>query len=503
MSDSAINTPPSPPRVTTGVPGLDEILNGGFPKGHLYLVQGESGAGKTTLGLQFLAAGCAANEPTLWISLSETQDELRQIAESHGLSLDGVELCNPMGVPRAQDPDEQYSFFSPADVELEEIRAAIVKAVDRVRPTRVVFDPFSDIRHLARDVLRYRRYVLALRQFFSDRQCTVLLMHEVTRGAPGDLQVEALVHGYITMHQDSPEFGGQRRRLRVHKMRGMSFRDGYHDFAITTGGIEVYPRLIALDYTTDPVEEVVSSGLPALDALLGGGIDRGSSLLIVGAAGVGKSTMASQYASAAAERGEKAAIFIFDETSRTFRARTERLGLPFDRHVEAGTISLRHLDAAEVSPGQFAHLVMREVSESGATIVVIDSLSGYLHAMPEERFLSTHLHELLTGLSHQNVATIVTLAQHGLVGERIESPADVSYLADNVMLLRYFEAFGAVRRAISVVKKRSGAHETLVREMRIARGGIVVGEPLTDFNGVLTGRPEYVGRRDQLTGGGQ
>jgi circadian clock protein KaiC len=487
-----------PFRISTGIAGFDEVLGGGLPQGHLYLLEGESGAGKTTVGLQFLRAGRELGEATLWISLSETQHELRQIAESHGWSLDGVELCNPTTAKRAAHPDEQYSFFSPADVELEDIRVAIVEAVQRIKPTRVVFDPFSDIRHLARDVLRYRRYVLYLREFFTQESCTVLLMQEMTRGTTGDLQAEALVHGYLTLHQDSPEYGGQRRRLRIHKMRGIAFRGGYHDFCIETGGIDVFPRLIAAEFLAEAPEETVSSGVPSLDHLLGGGVERGSSLLIMGTAGVGKSTLATQYAKTMADRGERAAIFIFDETTRTFGARSQKLGMDLASNLAAGRVNVRQIDSAEVSPGQFSHMVMRAVDHDQARLVIIDSISGYLSAMPEERFLFTHLHELLTYLAHRNVLTILTLAQHGLLGERVESPADISYLADTVVLVRYFEAFGAIRRAISVVKKRTGYHEPYVRELQIADDGLTIGEPLRRFSGVLSGRPEFTGDLGQL-----
>ena len=351
-------------------------------------------------------------------------------------------------------------------MELDEIRNAIAAAIERVRPFRVVFDPFSDIRHLAREGLHYRRQVLSLREFFNEHGCTVLLMQELAHGTAGDLQAEALVHGYLTLHQDAPEYGGQRRRLRVHKMRGMPFRDGFHDFSIQTGGIEVYPRLIAAEHVELHAEESMVSGLPHLDALLGGGVERGSSMLIMGAAGVGKSTLATQFAASGAGRGEKGAVFIFDETVRTFRARAEKLGVPMARLLADGTLTLRQIDSAEVSAGQFTNLVMRAV-DSGASTVVIDSLTGYLSTMPEERFLAAYLHELLTTLSHRNVLTILTLAQHGLVGEQVAAPIDVSYLSDTVLLIRYFETFGRIRRAISVVKKRSGAHEVAVREMSI------------------------------------
>ena len=489
-----------PPRMSTGIRGLDEVLGGGLPRGNMYLLEGESGAGKTTLGLQFLLEGRRRGERTLWITLSETETQLLQSARSHGWSLDGIDVCNPGAPERVNQPDDRYSFFSPADVELDEIRNAIVAAVERVRPSRVVFDPFSDIRHLAREVLRYRRQVLSLREFFNEHQCTVLLMQELTRGTAGDLQAEALVHGYLTLHQDAPEYGGQRRRLRVHKMRGMSFRDGFHDFSIQTGGLDVYPRLIAAEHVSDHAPELVLSGVPRVDALLGGGVDRGSSLLIMGPAGVGKSTLATQYAVSAAARGEKAAVFVFDETIRTFRARAEKLGFPMRQMIAQGGLTLRQIDSAELSAGQFTNMVMQSV-EAGASSVVIDSLSGYLSTMPEERFLPAYLHELLTTLGHRNVLTILTLAQHGLFGENVASPVDVSYLADTVMLIRYFEAAGEVRRAISVVKKRSGAHEVAVREMRIDASGISIGEPLTSFQGVLSGRPEFTGDAGQLAAG--
>ena len=493
------NDPATPPaRLSTGVAGLDEVLGGGLPQGHMYLVEGESGAGKTTLGLQFLLAGLHRGEPTLWITLSETEQQLRQSAHSHGWSLDGVEVCNPVAPERGRVPDEKYSFFSPADVELDDIRNAIAAAVDRIRPSRVVFDPFSDIRHLAREVLHYRRQVLSLREFFNEHGCTVLLMQELTRGTAGDLQAEALVHGYVTLHQDAPEYGGQRRRLRIHKMRGIPFRDGFHDFSIQTGGVELYPRLIAAEHVHDHEEEAIQSGLPRLDALLGGGVDRGSSMLIVGAAGVGKSTLATQFAVAGGSRGERSAVFIFDETARTFRARAERVGMPIAALIADGSVVLRQIDSAEVSAGQFTNMVMQAV-DHGVRIVVIDSLTGYLSTMPEERFLSAYLHELLTTLSHRNVVTILTLAQHGLVGEQVAAPVDVSYLSDTVVLIRYFEARGHIRRAISVVKKRSGEHEVAVREMRIDSNGIAVGEPLTDFEGVLSGVPRYTGDAGKLS----
>lgn len=489
-------------RVSTGVKGLDDVLGGGLPKGHIYLIEGESGAGKTTFGLHFLLAGQRKGERGLWITMSETERELRNAAGSHGWALDGIDVLNLVASREVLKSEEKYSFFSPADVELDDLTREIVSTIDRLKPTRVVFDPFSDVRHLARDVLSYRRQVLALRDFFSERNCTVLLMQETTRGTAGDIQLEALTHGYVTLHQDSPEYGGQRRRLRVHKMRGIPFRDGYHDFSIETGGVRVYPRLVAADHFEELPEETISSGLPEMDALLGGGLERGSSMLIMGAAGVGKSTLASQYAVAAAARGERVLFFMFDETVRAFRARSNKLHLRIAEYVQSGMIVLRQVDSAEFSPGEFAHLVMDAVDQDDVRLVVIDSLSGYLSAMPEERFLSTHVHELLTYLSYRNVVTILTLAQHGVVGENVQSPVDLSYLADTVLLLRYFEAFGAVRRALSVVKKRSGPHEVFIREMQIKGDvGISIGDPLHGFSGVLTGRPTYTGTAPDLEKG--
>jgi circadian clock protein KaiC len=430
--------------------------------------------------------------------MSETERELRATAKSHGWTLDGIEILNLVVSEEVFKADDKYSFFSPADVELNDTTKAVLDAVDQLKPTRVVFDPFSDIKLLARDALRYRRQVLAFREYLGEKGCTVLLMQESSRGSPGDVQAEALVHGYLTLHQDSPEYGGQRRRLRVHKMRGIAFRDGYHDFSVVTGGVRVYPRLIAAEHTGEPPEEVLKSGVAEIDGLLGGGLDRGSSMLIMGPAGVGKSTLTTQYAVSAAARGEKVALYAFDETVRALKVRSEKLGLPVSRHMAAGNLVVRQVDSAEFSPGQFTHLVRESVERDGVRMVVIDSLSGYLSAMPEERFLSTHVHELLTFLNHKNVVTVLTLAQHGVVGEHVESPVDISYLADSVLLLRYFEANGAIRRALSVVKKRSGAHEVYIRELTIGPVGVRVGEPLADFQGVLTGRLQYVGKASDL-----
>jgi circadian clock protein KaiC len=486
-------------RVTTGIHGLDAILGGGLPAGHMYLVEGESGAGKTTLGLHFLLAGRQQGETCLWITMSETERELHAAARSHGWSLDGIHILNLLLTKEVLHADEQYSFFSPADVELSDTTKQILDKVKQLRPARVVFDPFSDIRYLARETLGYRRQILALRDFFSEQNCTVLLMQEMTRASPGDIQAEALTHGYLTLLQESPEYGGQRRRIRIHKMRGIAFRDGFHDFVIRSNGIRVYPRLVPAEHFTELPDEIISTGLPELDRLLGGGCERGSSLLILGPAGVGKSSLAAQCALAAAERGEKVLFFMFDETMRAFATRTRKLGLPFHAHVSSGLIRLQQVDSAQFSPGEFAQRVIDAIDGEAIQTIVVDSLSGYINAMTEERFLATHLHELLTYLTYKNVFTIMTLAQHGVLGENVMSPVDLSYLADTVMLIRYFEAFGAIRRAVSVVKKRSGPHETLIREMLIRDGrGIALGDPLSRFQGVLTGRPTFTGEEPML-----
>jgi circadian clock protein KaiC len=490
-----------PERISTGIAGLDDILGGGLPKGHLYLIEGDSGAGKTTLGLQFVLEAVRQGERALWITLSETERELLSTARSHGWSMRGVEVCNLTVSEAELQPDNQYSFFSPADVELSETTQAVLEAVERVSPTRVVFDPFSDMRLLARDPLLYRRQVLALREYFAAREITVLLLQEATRHAQMDPQAEGLVHGFLTMQQNAPEYGGQRRRLRVHKLRGVSFRDGYHDFKITTGGLVVFPRLVAAEHSVSFPKETLSSNIPALDALLGGGIKRGSSCLFLGPAGVGKSCLATQYALATVSRGRKAALFLFDETLQAFVDRGDGLGMDVSGHLERGQLKVRQVDPAEMSPGEFTQLVRDAVEEEQVELVVVDSLNGYLNAMSEERFLTVHLHELLTYLSQSGMLTLFTVGQHGFLGSGAQPPVDVSYLSDTVVLLRYFEAYGAVHRAVSVVKKRNGPHDPYIREMRIGPTGLEVGEVLEQFQGVLSGQPQYSGEASRLTQG--
>lgn len=486
--------------VSTGIPGLDHILGGGLLPHQLYIIEGDSGAGKTTLALQFLLEGKRRGEKTLWCTLSETEEQLQTTARSHGWDLSGIEICNLAHAEASLGADSKYSFFSPGDVELDDVARAVAQVVERLGPSRVVFDPFSDVRLLAQDPLRYRRQVLALREFFAGRGCTVFLVQELPRGSmtSEDNSAEGVVQGVISLHQSVPDYGRKRRRLNVHKLRGVRFRDGYHDFSIETGGLHVYPRLVASEHFDEFTNETISSGVPELDALLGGGLNRGTSLILMGPAGVGKSTLAGQFAVAALRRDERAAFFLFDESSRAFIARSEGLGMGLYEYVKDGRATLCQVDPAEFTPGEFAHLVRKTVEKDDARLVVIDSLSGYLNGMPDERFLSMHLHELLTYLSYRNTLTILTANEHGIVGEDLHGAVDVSYLADAAVMLRYFEAFGGVRRSISAVKRRMGPHETLIRELTISPPGIKIGEPLEDFQRVLTGQPTYVGGSHRL-----
>jgi circadian clock protein KaiC len=489
MASEAGATPQiSESRAATGVAGLDDILTGGLTPERLYLLEGVPGSGKTTLALQFLLEGARLGEPVLYVTLSETEDELRAVATSHGWSLDGITLRELVPSEDNLLPDDQYTMFHPSEVELSETTKAILADVDRIKPLRVVFDSLSELRLLAGNPLRYRRQILALKQFFNGRRCTVLLLDDMTSTGQ-DLQVHSLAHGVIRLEQFYPEYGAERRRLLVLKFRGSRFRGGYHDYLIRRGGIEVFPRLVASEHRTPTVIEKLSSGLPELDALLGGGIERGTSTLMVGAAGTGKSSLAAQLVAAAAARGLKSALFLFDESSTTLFTRCAGLGIDLRKHVDEGTVTVQQVDPAELSPGEFAHAIRKAVETRGAAIVVIDSLNGYLNAMPGERFLIIHLHEMLMYLGQRGVATILVAAQQGMVGAQMNTPIDASYLSDGVILIRNFEAKGEIRQAISVMKKRAGAHERSIREFRLRDGCISVGETLRDFRGILTGVP--------------
>jgi circadian clock protein KaiC len=457
----------------------------------MYLIEGNPGAGKTTLALQFLLEGARRGESGVYATLSESDEELRDVAGSHGWSLEDITICDLQASEESLKADSQYTLFHPSEIELSETTRAVIEAVERVNPTRVVFDSLSEMRLLARDSLRYRRQILALKHYLTARGCTVLLL-DYPAGASGDFQLQSLAHGVLTLEHHSPEYGAQRRRLRIQKVRGVSFQEGYHDFNITTGGLEVYPRLVAADHPGAAQEETAPSGLPELDTLLGGGLPRGSSAILLGPSGVGKSVICTQYVIAAAERGEASALYLFDESPSTWTRRATGLGLDVAPHLEGGQITLRQVDPAELAPGELAHVIRQDLKERQVRIVVIDSLNGYSQGMPEERFLTLHLHELLSYLNQQGVLTLLVLAQHGLVGAEVESPVELTYLSDAVILLRYFEAFGQIRQAISVVKKRTGDHERSVRELQLGPA-VRVGERLRQFQGVLTGQLVYQG----------
>jgi circadian clock protein KaiC len=475
----------------TGIPGLDDVLAGGFTEHRLFLVEGVPGSGKTTLALQFLRAGAEAGETVLYVTLSETEEELRSVAASHGWTLDGITIRELSPSEAELEPEEQHTMFHPSEVELATTTKRVLADVDQLKPTRIVFDSLSELRLLAGTPLRYRRQILALKQYFANRQCTVLLLDDLT-ATDRDLQVQSIAHGVIHLDQLQPEYGSQRRRLRVMKYRGVHFRGGFHDFAILRGGLRVFPRLVAAEYRRPPSRTRLGSGIQGIDALLGGGIEEGTSTLIVGGAGTGKSTLAAQFVSAAAARGQRSVMFLFDESPHTLLSRCAELAIDIAAGRDSGLVSIQQVDPAELSPGEFVHAI-REAVEGGAKILVIDSLNGYLNAMPGERFLTIQLHELLMYLGQQGVATILIGAHQGLIGSQMHATVDASYLADAVVLLRYFEMRGEVRQAISAMKKRGGEHERTIREFRIGAGGIQVGDALREFRGVLTGVPTYEG----------
>jgi circadian clock protein KaiC len=489
----------SAPVASTGITGLDAILGGGLPSRRLYLLDGSPGTGKTTLALQFLLAGAARGETGLYVTLSESREELAEVATSHGWSLDGVDVFE-LPADDASTMRETYTLFHPAEVELQDVIDRMFAAVERSGARLVVLDSLSEMRLLARDALRFRRQILALKHFFASRGCTVLLLDDKT--APeGDLQLQSLAHGVVQLEHLALEYGAERRRLQVVKLRGRRFFGGYHDFRIRTGGLAVYPRIQRQDGVSAPASRPLPSGSAELDALLGGGLPSGTSFLVTGPAGTGKSVLATQYGCAAAARGEKVRFYLFDERLGTFAMRAKGLGMDIDPLVADGRLALCQVEPTERSPGEFAHDVVRAVEDDGVQMIVIDSINGYLQSMPEERLLPVQVHELLSYLASRGVTSVLTLVQRGIFGSPVDEAADVSYLADSVVLLRYFEVSGTVRQAVSVVKKRSGNHERTIREFRVGRGGLHVGPPLHEFQGVLTGVPQYVGDMGPLMHG--
>ena len=472
----------------TGIEGLDDVLGGGLTPNRLYVLEGAPGAGKTTVALQFLMEGAKRGEQVLYVTLSETAAELEGVARSHGWDLSGIHIREMLPSPDSLQPDEQYTMFHPSEIELSETTQRILEDVQALSPRRIVFDSLSELRLLSGGSLRYRRQILALKQFFSGRQCTVLLLDAMAT-PHRDQQVQSIAHAVLRLEQTHSDYGAVRRRLVVVKFRGKDFRGGYHDYRIVRGGLQVFPRLVAAEHVNPVKQDKLPSGIESLDRLMGGGLERGTSTLFVGAPGTGKSTVAVQFAIAAAERGETSAGFLFDESINTLRTRCASMGMDIERWIEAGRVHLRQVDPGEMSPGELVHLIRQAVEGDQASVVVIDSLNGYLNAMPDDRFLIVQLHELLTYLGQAGVATLLVGAHHGMIGTNMQAPVDASYLADAIVMLRYFEAEGEVRQAISVMKKRGGAHERSIRAFTMDDTGLHVGEPLRNFRGVLTGVP--------------
>jgi len=489
MTERALTTV-TPSLVSTGIEGLDDVLKGGLVPSRLYLVEGTSGSGKTTLGLHFLLAGVALGQRCLFVTLSENSAELRASIEAHGWATQGLDILELIASEESLRADARYTMYHPSEVELGQTTRAVLARADEIMPARVVFDSLSELRLLAESPLHYRRQILALKRYFASRKATVLLIddREQERGASN---LHSLVHGVIRLERQNVEYGSMRRRLQVDKMRDRAVREGHHDFVIRQSGIDVFPRLVAAEHRVSYARQSVSTGDEQLDTLLGGGLARGTSNLIVGAAGTGKSSLATQFAVAAAARGEHAVMFLFDEAVATSVERSAGLGVDLDAMMRAERVLLRQVDPAELSPGEFACAVRHAVTTNDARMVVIDGLNGYLNAAPSDRFLALHLHELLMFLGQQGVTTLLLLTQHGIAGGDVFVPVDASYLADTVILLRYFEAMGEVRQAISVIKKRTGSHERTIRELRFDNG-ISIGNPLRHFKGILTGSPTMV-----------
>jgi circadian clock protein KaiC len=482
---------PSPSEASTGISGLDELVNGGLTPDRMYLIEGTPGTGKTTLAMQFLQAGRDRGERTLYVTLSEGKEELREIAASHGWTLDGIELFQ-LSPAEGVRPEDQYTLYHPAEVELGETIKAVLQKIEELRPSRVVFDSLSELKLLARDPLRYRRQLLALKEYFTGRACTVLLLDDFSAGT-GDLQLESLAHGVILLQLLPFEYGRARRRLRVIKLRGKATTEGFHDFVIRRGGLVVFPQLTPSgEVTAIRPPNAVRSDLPELDALLGGGLSWGTTTLLIGPAGTGKSTLASHYAASGVTR-EPSAIFLFDERAATFISRCDNLGMRLSERLRDGSVVLEQIEPGQMSPGEFSHRVRAAVEQNGARVVLIDSLNGYLNAIPQVEAPLVRMHELLSFLNEREVATLIVVAQHGILGAHMNTPLDVSYLADTVLLLRFFESSGQVRRALSVVKKRTGPHEAAIRELALGPGRIHVGRTLDEFHGILTGVPHYLG----------
>jgi circadian clock protein KaiC len=479
-----------------GVPGLDDVLGGGLPRNHLFLIQGKPGTGKTTLALQFLLEGARRGETSLYITFSETKKELEAVALSHGWNLDGLSILELSAISAQVGSTNQTTLFHPSEIELTKTINVLLDKIKAADAQRIVFDSISELRLLADNSLRYRRQMLAFKEFFIGRGSTVLFLDDLTTEA-GDIHVQSIVHGVLLLEKFRAGYGVERRQFHISKLRGVEFRGGTHDYLIKKGGIKIFPRLVSSDHKVDYKRKTLSTGVKELDSLLGGGFDRGTSNLFLGPAGTGKSTLAARFAISAADQGEKVAIYSFEESTANLTARCMDLGMDLDKHLKSGQITLRKIDPAELTPGQFNALLREVTTENATDIVVIDSLNGYIHAMPEQQFLMLQLHELLAYLGNKGIVTIMVLAQAGIMGT-MQTPLDLTYLADSVLITRYFEAFGSIKKAISVIKKRTGAHEESLRELKIGPGGVIVGPILKEFSGIFSGVPKYMGSDNQI-----
>lgn len=489
----------NPKAVSTGVPGLDVILKGGLPANRLYLLKGEPGVGKTTLALQFLLEGVRHQQASLYITLSETRAEIEDVAQSHGWSMDNIGVLELSALETQLAEASRNTVFHSSEVELNQTTRLLLEKIEAYKPARLVIDSLSELRLLSDTALRYRRQMLSLKQYFSGKDMTVILLDDHSVDG-GDMHVQSIAHGVFTIEQTELDYGTEKRRVRVNKLRGVDFIGGYHDATMVVGGLRIFPRLIANEYSADFKEAKVTSNLRELDALLGGGLDRGTSTLLLGPAGTGKSSITLHYAVAGATRGEKAVLYLFEESKRTLMARARSIGLDLEPFFENGTLVVHSIEPTSLPPGEFINRVRDDVLNDGAQMIVIDSLNGYLQAMPDAKFLTIQLHELLSFLNLHGVLTIMTMAQHGIVGQ-MQTPVDLTYLTDTVLLLRYFEHKGSIKKAISVVKKRIGQHESTIREFQISEDGLRVGEPLIEFQGILTGVPIFKGSSEQILDG--